>query len=319
MVTPAQLKAFACVVRRGSVKAAAQELGVSEAAVSMHVRHLRKELADSLFVPTSSGLAFTPGGLRLASRAMEILGLQDRTVREVSQARDGRRLLRVAASSLFAEHAAPGLIELFANRADDLDVELNVCAPADMPGLLAARTVDLAVGPMRHHDTAGLVHKPFLNYEIVTVVGPAHPLAGRTISPSQAREQRWFLGPAAANEDGVQSGMLRHLAIPEARQTIFQSEAAAVEETKRGDGLSLTVRFAVTNDLATGQLAIVEGAALHGTGLWAASALPPHSQTPPTAELLRFITTPRATQAMVQRSGVGVGRFRPSVHVTLWS
>lgn len=43
---------------------------------------------------------------------MEILGLQDRTVREVSQGGDGRRVLRAATSNLFAEHAAPGLINL---------------------------------------------------------------------------------------------------------------------------------------------------------------------------------------------------------------
>jgi len=67
-MTPTQLRAFACVVRLGSVKAAAGELRVSEAAVSMHVAQLRKELGDVLFTRTSSGLAFSPGGLRLASR-----------------------------------------------------------------------------------------------------------------------------------------------------------------------------------------------------------------------------------------------------------
>jgi DNA-binding transcriptional LysR family regulator len=95
-VTPTQLRAFACV-RWGSVKGAAGELGVTEAAVSMHVAQLRKELDDDLFTRTSSGLAFTPGGLRLASRAVEILGLQDRTVQEVSQAGHVRRVLRVRA------------------------------------------------------------------------------------------------------------------------------------------------------------------------------------------------------------------------------
>jgi hypothetical protein len=34
---------------------------------------------------------------------------------------------------------------------------------------------------------------------------------------------------------------------------------------------------------------------------------------------MRFLTTPRATQAMLHGSGADVGRFRPSVHVTLWS
>ena len=121
------------MARLGSVKAAAGELGVSEAAVSMHVGQLRKEFGDPLFTRTASGLAFTPGGVRLASRAVEILGLQDRTLREVSQAGHGRRVLRVASSNLFAEHAAPGLIELFAGRAADLDVELSVRPVADSP------------------------------------------------------------------------------------------------------------------------------------------------------------------------------------------
>ena len=56
---------------------------------------------------TRAGLAFTPGGLRLASRAIEILGLQQQTAIEVTEAARGRRLLRIAASSAFAEHAAP--------------------------------------------------------------------------------------------------------------------------------------------------------------------------------------------------------------------
>ena len=318
-MTPTQLRAFVCVVRLGSVKAAAEELEVSEAAVSMHVAHLRKELDDKLFTRTASGIAFTPGGLRLASRASEILGLQDRTVREVSQAGSGRRLLRLGTSSLFAEHAAPGLIELFAGRADDLEVELSVCSPAQFVGLLTARTVDLAIGPVTAPVADYLVHKPFLNYEVIAVVGPQHRFAGRTITPLQVRDQPWLLGPSAVEALGVVPDMLRKLGIPEARQTIFQSDAAALEETRRGNGMSLAVRFAVAGEIAAGRLAPVDGAAMRATGRWSVLALQPHSQLPVAAELLRFITTPRATQAMVHGSGVRVGRFRPSVHVTLWS
>ena len=89
-MTPTQLRAFAAVVRLGSVKAAAAELGVTEAAVSGHVAVLRKELDDPLFTRSPSGIGFTPGGLRLATRATEMLGLQDQTIREVSVAGRGR-------------------------------------------------------------------------------------------------------------------------------------------------------------------------------------------------------------------------------------
>lgn len=138
-MTPTQLRAFAAVVRVGSVGGAASELGVTNAAVSAHVGQLRKELHDPLFHRSGSGLAFTPGGLRLASRAGEILGLQDRTVREVGEAGSARRVLRLAVSSTFAEFSAPGLIEVFSTRADDLDVEMSVHSPTDFEALLAAR------------------------------------------------------------------------------------------------------------------------------------------------------------------------------------
>jgi LysR family transcriptional regulator, low CO2-responsive transcriptional regulator len=40
---------------------------------------------------------------------------------------------------------------------------------------------------------------------------------------------------------------------------------------------------------------------------------------PLASELVRFVSTPRAIQAMLTGSGANVSRFRPRVHVTLWS
>lgn len=318
-MTPTQLRAFAAVVRRGSVQAAGADLGVSAAAISLHVAQLRKELGDQLFVRTSAGLAFTPGGLRLASRAAEMLGLQDRTILEVSQAGVGRRLLRVAASSLFAEHAAPGLIELFTSRADDLDVELSVRSPSQFSTLLLTRSVDVALGPVSADADPSLICTPFLKYQIVVVVGAAHPLAHGRVSLDQLRGQTWLLGPAAAADVGVVPQMLRRIRVPEDQQRIFQSDAAAFEETQRNKGVSLAVSFAVAQDVAKGRLVKLTGQGLQTDGVWSAMSLPERSSASAVAELIRFVTTPRATQAMLRGSGVNVSRFKPSVHVTLWS
>jgi len=318
-VTPTQLRAFSAVVRHGSVKEAAAELGVTESAVSIHVAQLRKELEDLLFTRTAAGIAFTPGGLRLASRATEMLGLQDRTIREVSQAGSGRRLLRVAASSLFAEHAAPGLIEMFAGRADDLDVELSVRPPRQFEALLATRAVDVAIGPRPSRLPASVVHKPFLNYQIVVVVGSGHHLAGLKVRLTQLREQAWLLGPSVVEHEGAVPELLRHLDVHERYQQIYQSHSAALEEARRNKGVALAVSFAVAADLANGRLVRVAGPGLHAEGVWSAMTLPAHSMPPAAAELVRFITTPRATQAMLRGAGVSIGHFRPSVHVTLWN
>lgn len=318
-MTPTQLRAFSAVVRLGSVKEASVELGVTEAAVSLHIGQLRRELRDQLFTRTSNGLAFTPGGLRLASRASEMLGLQDRTIREVSQAGQGRRLMRLATSSLFAEHAAPGLIELFANRANDLDVELIVRYSHEFAALLTSRAVDVAIGPKPARQPDAVVHVPFLNYQIVVVAGPGHPLARVQTRPAQLRDQTWLLGPSAAGDDGAVRTMLRRFDVPEERQRIFQSHSAALEETKHNDGLSLALSFAVADDLSHRRLVRIAGPGVEADGVWSAMTLPGHSVLPAAAELVRFITTPRATQAMLRGSGINIRRFRPAVHVTLWS
>ncbi|GHD26902.1 hypothetical protein GCM10007147_25480 [Nocardiopsis kunsanensis] len=110
-MTPSRLWAFSAVARSGSAEKAAHDLGVSEAAVSLQVGRLRTFFGDPLFSPSAAGLVFTPGGLRLAGRAADMLELHDRTLSEVTRARGGERLLRVAASSLFDDYTALGLIE----------------------------------------------------------------------------------------------------------------------------------------------------------------------------------------------------------------
>jgi DNA-binding transcriptional LysR family regulator len=318
-VTPTQLKAFSAVVRLGSVKEAAAELNVTEAAVSLHIGTLRKELGDKLFTRSSAGLAFTPGGLRLARRAIEMLGLQDRTIREVSQAGRGRRLLRIASSSLFAEHAAPGLIELFTSRANDLDVEMIVCQTHQFQPLLDSRAVDVAIGPKPGDLGDPLVATPFLNFQMVIVTAPDHPRIATMADPDWLAGQTWLLGPAAVGDDSVMARALAHFAVPEEQQRIFQSNAAALQEAKRGNGVALAVTFTVAGELAGGRLVRVPDHDLQADGVWHTITLPGNGLLPAAAELIRFVATPRAIQAMLRGSGVTVGHFRPYVHVTLWS
>lgn len=325
-MTPTQLRAFSAVARLGSVKRAASELDVSEAAVSLHIGKLRRLFDDPLFLRTASGLAFTPSGLRLASRATEMLGLQDRTFREVVQARTGGRLLRIAASSLFAEYAAPGLIERFVGRADDLNVELSVHDPGSFTTLLRERTVDVAVGPLPAAGPApdpgmGQVtaHRTVLNFQMVTVLGPQHPLAGHRVEPARLREHTWLLGPSAMSRTSLVSSILRRFGVPKQHQRVFQSHAAALEEVRQNRGIGLAPGFTISRALTDRRLVTPCGPPVRAAGSWGATTLTSTEESEVAAEFVRFAATPRATQAMLRGSGVNLGHFRPAVHVTLWN
>lgn len=318
-MTPAQLRVFAAIARHGSSRAAAAELDVSEAAVSGHVSSLRKELGDELFKRTGSGLSFTPGGLRLASRAVEMLGLQDQTLHEVRAAAEGQRILRIAVSSLFGEAAAPGLIEIFSTRADDLEVEMSVCPPDQFARLLAARAVDVAIGPMSKAHAGTIRAKEFLRYQLVAVVGPHDPLAKKKATAKSMGQQTWLLGPSAVDAASVASQLLRRHAVPEANQRIFQSHAAALSEAQAGHGVALCAAHSVSAELADGRLVRVQSPGSMVDGTWAIFSLRHELPSQLSNELIRFVSTPRAIQAMLTGSGSNIARFRPRVHVTLWS
>lgn len=316
-MTPAQLRAFTEVVRAGSVKGAAAALEVSDAAVSGHVRALRDELGDELFHRSGSGLAFTPGGLRLAARAAEILGLQAATRREVSAAAEGQRVLRLATTTLFAEHAAPGLIELFSARAADLEVELTVERSDRLGQLLRTRTVDVAIAPA-DAPLEGVEGVPFLRYEVLLVAAASLGPGEGPLSTRAALQHPWVLGPSAAEPAGATRHLLTALGVPESRQRIYQNHAAALEEARRAAGIAPALGFAVAEDLREGRLVRLDGPGAALTAQWTALALPRGQRSRLASELLAFVTTPRALRAMIAGSSAGVGRFRPSIHVTIW-
>lgn len=318
-MTPAQLKAFAAIVRHGSARDAAAELGVSEAAISSHTAALRKELGDQLYSRRGGRLAFTPGGLRLATRAVEMLGLADQTVSEVSAAAKGQRLLRLATTSMFAEYGAPGLLELFKTRADDLAVEMSVHDGSRLEGLLASRQADVTVGPAPRNADPGLRSREFLKYQLILVVGGRHELAGRRASAATLAAHPWLLGPSAVEEHGATAALLRRFNVPEHQQRIFQSHAAALSGVEAGDGVGVVPTFRVETALKDGRLHRVSAAGDTAAGMWTAATLPAIQAPPVASELLRFMTTPRATQAMLTGSGANIGHFKPRVHVTLWS
>lgn len=317
-MTPAQLTAYAAIVRHGSAKMAAQELGVSEAAISSHTAALRKELDDHLYRRAANGLAFTPGGLRLATRAVEMLGLQHQTREEVLAANSGRRVLRLAATSLFAEYAAPGLIELFSQRADDLQVELSEHSSEQLQSLLDTRQADVVVGPNQTQPSDAYRHRDFLRYRLILVASTG-PHAKAVTKASEVASRPWLLGPSAIEQAGATAKLLNHFKVPESNQRVFQSHAAAIAEAHAGSGIAVAPEFRVLDAIGDDKLTQIEVPGAAATSIWTATSLRPAQTSAVGNELMRFITTPRATQAMLSGSGANINHFRPSVHVTLWS
>jgi DNA-binding transcriptional LysR family regulator len=310
-MTLGQLQSFVTVARLGSVKAAARALGVSEPAVSLSVAALRRDLGDPLYVRAGGGIALTPGGRRLVALASEIVELAEQARRAADEKHGGPALLRVAATSAVAEHVASPLLEAFTSRVANLEVTVEEARGGDFGELLDQRRADAPLAPR-----AGRLHHavPFLRCRLVVVAAPGHRLAARRDVPAGAlASERWLVGAGGADE------LERHGVVPDDVRA-FGSEAAALTAAAAGEGIALAVLHTVADELRRKALVRLDVRGTPVTELWFASTLAADRALPAAVALQRFASTPEATQAMLtRRGGVPAARFRPPVHVTLWS
>lgn len=319
-MTLSQLRTFALVARLGSLRAAAQELGISEPAVSAALAALRTDLGDALVVRSGSGIALTPGGRALAGYAQEIVGLAEQSRREVARAAQDGAELRVLANPAFAEHAAGRLLEAYARRHPGPAARVVVDAADDAGALLGERAYDIALGIRPARSSTPLHTLPFLRYRRILVAAADHPLAALPPArvPGKALAQRWFSGPSAGGPVEEQRWFANLPAVPELVQ--LDSEAAALAAVRAGEGLMLAVAHVIRHELAAGGLVQLGFPGTPVSGMWWASTLLP-GRVPAAADaLLRFAGSAEATEAMMAAGGPrGLVRRGTQVHVALWS
>ncbi|MFE1799488.1 MULTISPECIES: LysR family transcriptional regulator [unclassified Streptomyces] len=319
-MTLTQLRAFVTVARLGSVKGAAQSLGVTEAAVSGAVAVLRRELGDVLFIRAAGGISLTPGGSRLAAGAAEIVGLAEETRHRVRQASSGTAHLRVASTEAGVEQVLPALLTSFGRRQPDLDVETLAVPVAVFGDLLRDRRADVTIGPAPRPAPA-VESIPFLRFQLAVVAAPDHPLKHRQrLGPAQLAHEPWLLGPAGLDPDTLSGAFLAHIGVEATGAKAFPSVTASLNAVAAGAGLSVAFLHVVRDDLRRGSLIRLDVTGARLGGMLYASALTGERRSTTAAALCRFVTTPAATQAVLTRSnGVPMNEFRPPVHVTIWS
>lgn len=315
-MTFTQLRTFALVAELGSLRAAAEALGVSEPAVSAAVAALRADLGDPLFRRSGSGIALTPGGRALAGRAREMVRLADRTRREVAQATSAGGL-RVHATAACAEHVAGAVLAAFTRRVPRAAVDLTVGSAEGAASRLADDVADIVLGARPVPAPGQAVDAvPFLRYERVVVAAPGHPLAGSgRLRAADVGGHRWLAGPAGF-EAGTEEARWADLLAGSPDVERADSEAAALATVRAGGGVMLALAHAVRDDVRRGAVVRlpVEGTPL--TGLWWAGVPGDGAATSAARALQRFLTTPDATSALLSGRS---DRARPTVRVELWS
>jgi len=263
-----QLAAFCAVVERQSFSQAAEQLGVTQPAVSLQVRALEKRFGTQLLDRSGRRVEPTEAGLRLYRGAQRLLALEEQVLDEVisEAAGDLAGSLSIGASTGPAAVVVPVLLCEFQRAHPAVRVALEVHDTRAVVELVADRRLELGiVGAAPRHRAVRF--EPFASDEVVLVCPPGHRFAGRTIDVHELASETLIVMQEGAGVRRIVDDELRRLGL-RLRDLDVRLELGLQESVRSavlaGYGVTFISRASVETELAAGALAEARIEAMNG-------------------------------------------------------
>ena len=253
-----QLASFCAVVDHESFSQAAEQLGVTQPAVSLQIRSLEKRLGRRLLDRSGRRVEPTEAGQRLYRSAQRMLALEEQLVEEVADASEGELAgtLQLGASTGPGGSVVPLLLCEFQHANPTVGVALTVSDTQTIVDQVAGRELAAGiVGAARRH--RGVTFEPLFRDQVVLACPPGHAFAGRTISLDELQAEPLMVMQEGAGvrqviDDALRAAGLRHRLDVKLELGLQESVKSAVAA---GHGISFISRSAIEAELSTGAIA----------------------------------------------------------------
>jgi len=254
-----QLQAFCAVVEKKSFSQAAEQLGVTQPAVSLQVRALEERVGQSLLDRSGRRVEPTEAGNRLYRSAQRMLALERQLLDEVAGGAEGplRGQLALGASTGPGGTVVPVLLCEFAEANPEITVDLTISDTQTIVEQVARRELELGVVGATPRNRA-VAYEPFFRDEVILVCPPDHPFAGKTIELDELRDEGLIAMQEGAGVRQVIDDELRgagaRLSDLGVRLELGLQESVKIA-VEAGHGVTFISRTAVERELETGTLA----------------------------------------------------------------
>ncbi|MBN1929795.1 MAG: LysR family transcriptional regulator [Chlorobiaceae bacterium] len=172
-----RLKVFDTVARRLSFTKAAEELCITQPAVTRHIRELERQMNLRLFERQGNRVALSEGGRIVLKHTEAIHAISRQLEDELNMLSEVHRgSLSIGASTTIAQYVLPPLLAMFHRLHGEVRLSmLNANTEQIEEALLQGKiTLGLIEGESKRRD---INYTPFARDEIILICNPAHPLA----------------------------------------------------------------------------------------------------------------------------------------------
>ncbi len=253
-----QLQVFESVARHLSHSRAAEELYLSQPAVSMQLKQLEQTIGMPLFEQAGKKLFLTEAGrelLQYSRNILELVNEMEGVFGEMRGLERGRLSISVVST---ANYFMPQLLAKFIQAHPKIQVSLSVANRDSVVRQLADNIADLAIMG-QPPEGADMRAEAFMQNPLVAIAAPAHPLArAKKIQPRQLAKETFLLREQGSGTRGVVERFFasHHLALPAHME--MDTNEAIKQSVQAGMGIGIISRHGIELELETRRLVVLD-------------------------------------------------------------
>lgn len=253
-VTLRQLKVFEALARHLSFSRAAEELHLTQPAVSMQVRQLEEIAGLPLTEQIGKRVFLTEAGSELARYARLIaqqLRETEAALDTLKGIRGGRLVIGVVST---AKYFAPRLLVAFRRFHPDIELRLGVHNREVVVQQLADNLIDLAIMGRPPQDIATQADA-FTDHPLVIIAAPEHGLAGRQhIEPGELEAETFLIREPGSGTRTAMERFFSERGVTISRTLEMNSNETIKQAAMADMGLAFISQHTIGLEMAAGRL-----------------------------------------------------------------
>jgi DNA-binding transcriptional LysR family regulator len=250
-----QLVVFVKVAERQSFSRAAEELHLTQPAVSQHIQSLERTFGVRLLDRNNKYVRLNKAGEIVYHHAKEILGLYDRMSRlvdDLSNTPSGK--LTIGASYTFGEYVLPHIIAVLRKRFPRLQPVITIGNTKEIADQVRNRKLDVGLIEGKFHYEK--LHAESFDDDFMYVyAGSDHPLVTpEEVSVEQLQQITWIVREDGSGTREAVENLFKMLQIRPQHILEFGSTQLIKESVEAGLGVTLLSQWATKKEMSLGTL-----------------------------------------------------------------
>ena len=250
-----QLKIFYLAAKNGNLSAAAEDLYITQPAVTRGIQRLQKYYEIKFFKRLGRKLELTYSGkglYEIAEKIFELEGMAEDYIRDFQN--HNRGYLLIDASETFGTHYLPFIIDWFSRLNPRLQITINTLTNKEVVQRTVERANDLGFisFPVEHRK---LVLQTILEEDLVIIVSPDHDFAKKDLlKPKDLEGQSVIMHEKGSVHQKIIDDLIRKNNISLSKYIEFSNNVAVKRAVEAGTGIALISRKAAGEEIKSGRL-----------------------------------------------------------------